>query len=247
MTWLTNRYTLVARVYPALLAIAPVIWTAVLLFPESLSDLRKGAISVIAIGGVLYLLASLARYQGKRIEPELLKRWNGWPTTVLLRHCDHTIDPHTKARYHARLCELCDGLKLPTPDEERTAPVNADCAYRSATTRLIEARRGPAYRMLQDENASYGFRRNLLGLKPFAIGLALMAALVTVLVGAMIVKSPVSIVSIVDTIRDHPDLSALLVADLIYAATFAFMVSTHFVAQSAQEYALALFRTLELS
>ena len=35
--------------------------------------------------------------------------------------------------------------------------------------------------MLHRENASYGFRRNMLGLKPIAIAVAAMAALVTAL------------------------------------------------------------------
>ena len=124
------------------------------------------------------LLVNVARSKGKLLEPQLVDSWGGWPSTTLLRHRDKTIEAPTKARYHKKLQELVGELVLPSADEELANPVAADVVYRSATNLLKEKRRGPKFKLLLRENALYGFRRNLLGLKRIAHSpwLAAMAA-----------------------------------------------------------------------
>src|SRR5690606_31393015 len=116
---------------------------------------------------------------GKRVETALLAEWGAWPTTQFLRHRDATIDPFTKARYHAKLQVICPDLSLPTKEDEQANPRRTDDVYRSATMRLLEQRRGPEYKLIQGENAHYGFRRNLLGLRPVACFLVGSSSLVT--------------------------------------------------------------------
>lgn len=244
MPKMVNRYWLVARVYPALLALAPVLWTTVVLAPQLVSDYLKGTASVLAIGCALYLLSSLARSQGKFAETQLLERWGGWPTTILLRHRDKAIDPYTKARYHQALAGLV-GTALPFPAEEPAAPADADDAYRSATKRLIELRRGAEFQIIHDENASYGFRRNLFGLRPIAVGLALTPGAVTALIWWAELPKPVDLGQFAASVRAYPYLPVLLAADFAYAIMLALIITTWFVRQAADEYALALFRSLE--
>jgi hypothetical protein len=241
-----NHYSLVARVYPAMLSFAPALWTAVVLVPALISDVWNGTVSLLAIGCILYLLASLARSRGKVLEGNLLAAWGGWPTTILLRHGDPTIDPITKARYHRALAAIMGRASLPTAKEEESAPIEADHIYRSATKQLIETRRAPTFRMLADENASYGFRRNLLGLKWVTVGIALLALGATGQIWWWHVTQPVDFNAIVSAARAHVALPVLLTVDVCYATIFIFMIRRRFVRQAADEYALALFRTLDL-
>lgn len=239
-----NRYSLVARVYPALLALAPVLWTAIVLFPQLLSDYKKGAASALAIGCVLYLIANLARSRGKFAEDRLLVAWGGWSTTIVLRHRDGRIDHVTKERYHSALGAMI-GRPLPTAESEAVAPADADDIYRSATKRLLEVRRGPKHQIIEDENASYGFRRNLFGLRPIAVGLAILAGVVTGIIWWARLSPRVTLTALVDSISTYPYLLILVTADLAYALLLALMVTEAFVRQAADEYALALLRSLE--
>jgi hypothetical protein len=122
--------------------------------------------------GVLYLLASLARSLGKKVERRLLQQWGGWPTTSWLRHSDGNLPRHTKERYHAVLARKVPGLRLPGVEGERADPVAADDAYGSAVEWLKEQCRGKDCRLVEKENAEYGFRRNLLGLRRVGVVLA---------------------------------------------------------------------------
>jgi hypothetical protein len=42
--------------------------------------------------GLFYVLVNVSRGEGKRIQPGLLEKWGGWPSTVVLCHSDTTID-----------------------------------------------------------------------------------------------------------------------------------------------------------
>jgi hypothetical protein len=238
-----NRYSLIARIYPALLALGPALCSALVLFPRLTSNIRLGAASTLAVACMFYLLASLARSRGKSLEQKLIGLWGGWPTTLVLRHRDTTIDPITKGRYHQALSGM--GVDLPTEAEEIAAPIDADHAYRSATKRLIELRRGRTFQMVEDENASYGFRRNLLGLKSVAISVAALAAIATGLVWWSALAKPVNMESLGKSITTYPYLPVLLLFDLAYMFMFLLLIGRDFVRQAADEYALALFRTLD--
>lgn len=239
-----DTYGLVARVYPAFIVIAPAIWTVGALLPEGIGVAWTGIVAVTTTGAGLYLMSSFARDRGKRLEPALLARWDGWATTRLLRHRDGTVDAVTKARYHIELSKL-SGLKLPTIADESAAPDKADEIYRSSTKYLIEARRDPKHVMLHRENAAYGFRRNLLGLRAIGIAVALASAAVTIGVWIMRDADFPSFVTFLDRLRANPNLPLLAGADLLYAIGLAAIVSERFCHQAAVEYAEALFRTLD--
>jgi len=233
---LFDGYTRVARVYPALISLAPVIWTAAAVAPNAFTEstLRVGLTAAVGLGGIA-LLANLARSRGKEAESVLLVEWDGWPTTRFLRHRNAIIDPFTKARYHAKLQQLSPDLSLPNEGDERRDPRRADDVYRSATARLLELRRGPDYKLLQGENAQYGFRRNLLGLKPVALSL----------VAASIAVTSVTYWSPFGAGLARPPLFAAWLGDFCFVLVFALIVRKEFVRQAADEYALSLLRTLD--
>jgi len=241
-----DSYNRVARIYPGMLAIAPVLWTLASLEP----DLFVGSASRVVVSGSCFLgsltlLASIARWRGKHVESVLVQKWGGWPTTAILRHSDRTIDSFTKARYHQELEKICVGLKLPSEDQEKQSPSDADARYRSATKCLIEKRREDKYHLLHKENALYGFRRNLLGLKP--------AALVILVVLTSLIAIPlwngapasISLQTIEADLSERRQIYSLLIANLCAIIIWTWAVRPGFVRQSSEEYAIALFRTMD--
>jgi hypothetical protein len=132
-------------------------------------------VTLVVSCGLLFGLSVFSRSCGKRVEARLLK----WPTTEWLRHGDTHIPTPTKGRYHKALVKHVPGLILPTSDEERSNPSAADDAYRSAVDWLKERCRGKGFPIVIKENIEYGFRRNMRGVRPFAIGVIALAIIGT--------------------------------------------------------------------
>jgi hypothetical protein len=103
--------------------------------------------------------------------------------------------------------------------------------YRSATKRLIELRRGDEYRLVSKENAEYGFRRNLLGLRPAALAVLVGAAATTA--WCRWSENPQLVYTIVA--------AALTGAGVVWFA----MARRSIVEEAAFQYSDALLRTLE--
>jgi hypothetical protein len=170
-----DRYTLFARLFPAIIAAAPALALAwVLMSSKSLGITH--AIAGTALAVLLMVFADVARRRGKQIEPALIDRMGGLPSITMLRHCDDTLDAATKARMHKFLSDkLCE--PAPTAPEEGADLSAADGFYARAGTWLREnTRNKKKFDILFNENITYGYRRNLFALKWPA--LALNAAIV---------------------------------------------------------------------
>jgi hypothetical protein len=188
-----DAYGRQARLYPALLTLLPLAALVVAVFPVVLTSGIGGSfLAAAASCGLVFLLADVSRTAGKRLEPKLLHLWGGWPTTLWLRHNSQLLPAATKARYHAFLSGRIPGLTLPNQAEELNDPAQADDTYRSATQWLQEQCRGPEFALVHKENAAYGFRRNLLGLRPYGLSLSLLClvSLTGVIVSRVLVLSP---------------------------------------------------------
>jgi len=109
---ISDTYDRKARIYPALLALAPGFGIAVSLYGLEI-DMQRGLLGLLAAVGGLFLLSNIAREAGKRLERDLFESWGGVPTTQLQRHRDNTIDPVTKRRIHKF---LSGKLGVPFPD-----------------------------------------------------------------------------------------------------------------------------------
>lgn len=244
---LFDDYNRKARLYPALLTIGPFFWTVAAFDPNLIiGSLSHVLSSLILFSGALTLLSNLARWRGKISERTLIEKWGGWPSTSLLRHRDVTIESFTKARYHRELETICEGLKMPTEEEEKINPSEADARYRSATRRLIEKRREKKYQLLHSENAQYGFRRNLLGLKSSALTILCLMTLFAGVALAYGTHTPISNwESFYVDIRERQPLYLLLVANILAIIVWIWAIRPSFVKQASEEYALALFRTLD--
>lgn len=169
----TDPYERPARLYPALLALLPLLALVMLLYGPKATAVT-GAVSVAVSCGGLYLTTNLCREFGKRLEEKLYRRWGGKPTTQLLRHRDTTIEAVTKRRYHAFLAAKINE-PFPTKDQEAANPAAADDVYQSGVRWLLNHTRpedNKKFDLIFKENVAYGFRRNALGVKPFALAMA---------------------------------------------------------------------------
>jgi len=171
-----DRYTYCARLLPALIVSLPFL---ILLF-IALPAIWKliGALSAMGVSvALIFLMAQCGRDAGKRKEPGLFRAIGGKPTTRLLRHVDATLPPATKKRYHDFLSANAPGFSTPTSQQEASDPDAADRMYDSAADWLrAKTRDTTLHELLFAENISYGFRRNLWGMKPLGIGACILGA-----------------------------------------------------------------------
>jgi hypothetical protein len=159
-----DTYTLKAQAIPAMLATAPAIALVIALVLSTSSSMSKiFSTSIIAV--LVVAIADLGRRLGKKKEPGIYAKLGGMPSVVMLRHRDSTFDPATKARYLAFLGRQIKG-KPPTDTEEIAAPGSADSFYGRCGTWLREHTRDTRkFRLVFVELVTYGFRRNLYGLR----------------------------------------------------------------------------------
>lgn len=241
---LFDSYGRTARLYPGIIFLLPLLWHLPLLsgsvtlsLPESI-----GATAIACAG--LYSVAAFARHCGKGAEAKLIARWGGWPTSILLRHRDERIDHLTKARYHAQLTTL-SGVAMPSAAEEQEQPAQCEAAYRSAIRVLIEARRDDSYALLHRESAAYGFRRNLYGLRGFAVAMTGLLFIVTVGVWLVQFDGPATAAGVFTALKADKTWAIAGVLDLVYLAFYGLVVTPEFVFQAGADYAVALLRTLD--
>lgn len=163
-----DDYFLRARVYPGLIVILPFGLFIELLLPTI--QLRVITPLVISAGGA-FLLGNISRSAGKKLETRLITRWGGLPTTRMLRYKARE-ENHILFDRRRLAIERVTGISLPSQqDETAGAQSSSDDYYKAAVRVLITKVRDKKddYPRVHDENVSYGFRRNLLGLKPQAI------------------------------------------------------------------------------
>lgn len=159
-----DKYTLFARLFPAIVAAAPAIALAWAVIAGKEIKLVQ-AIAGTALTVLLMVFADVARRRGKAIEPRLIERMGGLPSITMLRHCDTTFEAATKARMHAFLAEKL-AEPAPTAEQEAAVPETADDFYRRAGNWLRENTRSKKkFDILFNENITYGYRRNLFALK----------------------------------------------------------------------------------
>jgi hypothetical protein len=170
---LFDNYTLKARFYPVVILFIPLVIVGIFYSVEF--EKIYLLLTSIGVGGALmYLFSQLGRDQGKMKEKELWKGWGGAPSTQLLRLTDERIDKFTKKRYHNKMLLLCPVDSIPDTEMERYNLAEADQVYIAWSKYLIsKTRDAKKFSLLLKDNTSYGFRRNLWGLKWYGIILSL--------------------------------------------------------------------------
>lgn len=225
-----DRYTYCARLLPALIVLLPFL---ILLFIASpIFGAITGLFSAIGLSvALIFLVAQCGRDAGKRKEPKLFDTIGGKPSTRLLRHRDATLPPATKTRYHSFLKANVPGFALPTLKQETDKPDAADKMYASAVDWLLaKTRDTKLHELLFAENISYGFRRNLWGMKPVGI----LACLLSISVITAILSG------IIPFILDTSIALATIMAMTVLLSFWLFTVRVRWVAVPAEAYAKSL-------
>lgn len=181
---LSNPYERRARLAPMLIALAPMIALGVLYIPGLTNLGLKSAAAVLVYGTISTLLAAQARQAGKRLEPKLKVEWGGWPSMMIFRHRDSWINPITKSNIHVAMARTVPSTYAPTPEQEAQNPAEADNVYLawSEYLRILARNNEKHFPHVFRESMSYGFHRNLYGLKTFAISVLLISITATAFV-----------------------------------------------------------------
>lgn len=164
-----DKYTIKARLYPSFIVLLPAFVVSI----YYITDFEKYYhyfTALAAVGLFTFLLSQLGRDRGKLKEPSLHNYFGGKPTTQILRHSNNHIDPVTKERYHRLLSQKIANIQIPTPAQENNSINQSDQVYESCAKYLISKTRDTnKFNILFKENISYGFRRNLWGMKLWAL------------------------------------------------------------------------------
>lgn len=171
-----DAYIIRARLFPAILAISPFIALVAITVSWNALSLPQ-TITTVAVGVLFFAFSDLARRLGKRTEKDLFKETGGVPSNNLLMHLDTTFDPTTQERYRKFVGDLI-GEKAPSAENEAKDPAAARAYYIRVGNWLRENTRDhKEFQLLFEENITYGFRRNLYGIKWPALVLNLLVLL----------------------------------------------------------------------
>lgn len=222
---LLDGYVLRARLFPAMLAIAPSIVFLLVMVAGSYQQMGlPEVLTTVTVGVLFFAFADLARRFGKRAERVLFASTGGRPFPTVLRHRDTVIDAKSKARYHGFLAQALKE-SAPTRFEEEGDPVAADQFYMLSGNFLREQTRDQSkYSVLFAENVSYGFRRNLYGVKSAGLFLNLVTVAASVL---LIYRSDGA---------SLPQYGVVLVVAAVHALYFLFGVTKKSVMEASDQY-----------
>ena len=174
----SDLYTLRARVQPTIMVALPVIFVVYALLPDYVLFVTA-FLGLLGVAGGNDIVAHVGRERGYKKQDDLWASWDGPPTTRLLRHRhipgDIALAPELRQQFESWL-----GYALPTQGEEEADPIAADEKYKNAIGYLLEATRDASkFPLVSAENANYGFRRNLWGLRSIGIPIAVVLAFVS--------------------------------------------------------------------
>lgn len=229
-----NPYIIRARLFPAVLGVAP----AIALLGLNISSEGFAVaqfVSTLALGVLFFTFSNIARRFGKSAERRLFANNGGFPTNTLLHRSDTKFDKATKDRYRSKLEALC-GEKAPSERMELKDPAAADAYYKRAFTWLREnTRKEHGFEILFEENVTYGFWRNLYGIKWPAL---LLNASVVLICGGLLYWhsfSPSAVQSMV----------TIAIIGAVHAAFFLVGVTKRSVFEASDQYARQLVLALD--
>jgi hypothetical protein len=227
-----DAYTRRARLAPAALAALPPL---ALLGSGLVAPQHLVSAVAIAAGAIGIVVCGVVRDLGRKVQPDLWRSWGGSPTVRRLRWRDAT-DQSAVARRHARV-ESVTGEPLPRADEELADPAAADERYDEAIAVLRDlTRNDDDFPLVFEENATYGFRRNCLGLRPVALAVAAVSLALSV----------VLLVTASHRSQDHTNRFGIAAAIAVIAVlAWWLLVTRAWVRSSAELYADQLLESVE--
>lgn len=229
-----DRYTMQARVLPALIVALPI---ALAIGAVVGAPAWAAVLGITTWAGGTALLAQVARDGGKRKEAALFASWGGKPTVARLRH-HGAANPITLSRWHAKLKKAMGNVKLPTAQQEAADPGGADTVYEACGTFLRgHTRNEKNFPLVFAENCNYGFRRNLWGMRP--VGIVVVLTSLVIMVGLLAVDP---------SAHQGTQLAAVVLGggiDILLLAGWLFVFTPNWVRVPAEAYAERLLEACE--
>ena len=171
-----DSYSIYARAFPIYITLMPVALALFPILPEGY-DWKLGGATALVLLPLSYLCRQIGGDKGRKLESALWDKWGGPPTTRFLRHCNSEFNKNTRDRIHDKLCGL--GLHVPSQNEQEQDARAADAHYESCTDELRHRTRdSKRFHLVFKGLTEYGFRRNLLGLKPVGMLLTVLSFVV---------------------------------------------------------------------
>lgn len=230
-----DAYTVRARIVPALIAGLPCLAFLFVTVPWDSFGLSNALILTMCFV-LLYAFADLARSRGRKVEAKLNTR----QTPHLWHRADRQIPQISKDNYRSFIAGVLNH-PAPTEHDELNDPARADDFYLSAGNWLRDATRDSAkFKILYGELLTYGFRRNLLGLKPIAL---VLNVFVTTALVALFYDRPSYFYDL-----NHADVKfyTLVVVTLCHSLYMIFAVSRNGVKEASAMYGRQLILSCEL-
>jgi hypothetical protein len=175
---------------------------------------------------------------GKRKEQALFDSFGGRPTERMLCH-EHASNKILVAERHRQLAKLFPKVKIPTADSEKkdrraALEVYAACVYKMRAQARANKEKFPH---VHRENVHYGFRRNLWGLKPYAVAITLVSLIVVSadMVGQLMAHQQI-----------HLAVPAIAGVDLLLLVTWILVVNRDWMRRGAILYAERLLEALDV-
>ena len=228
-----DRYNWHARVFPVYISILPITLALSVTLPQSFKW-PLGPVTVFVPLLLAFFAAQIGADPGKRLEKRLWCEWDGPPTTRFLRHSNTEFNRVSREKVHATFRRL--GFALPSTNDENEDPKAADIHWEACTEALIvRTRDRTRYPLVYRGLTDYGFRRNLLGLKPLGVSLNFIALLLCLCEGWVSWQS-----------REETDAAVgAAIISFVLLAIWLFWVTKKTVAISADRYARFLLETAQ--
>lgn len=174
-----DRYELRARLLPVLVSVLPLLVSVFLCFP-GLRDLVSSTALLGVVAGLSPVVAEVARTRGKGLETRIR---SSSESAALLSWKNEELAA-VKSEIRSELARRFPDVQWPSQQQEHEDGPGTHKTYAGVVVRLFPSFRDPErYPLVHAELTSYGFRRNLVGLKPLAISCSVLGALLAAAVG----------------------------------------------------------------
>lgn len=224
---LFDHYNFRARISVGIILLSPVL-LMLYLQVEMIRKLSTTAIVLVCLFSLANLMIVLSRFYGKKVHSKRKK------AEEYLYPSDSHFDMLTKKRFYKTLAAKNSSLnvlveKQDCPDEEFYEACKSAVHWLRVNTRDSK--------LVTEENINYGFYRNMLGVKPFGIGISVFLLTVHLL------QFWIGFCGNVGNVT--PEYLISLVIALLYLALWLFLVNRKIVDFAAENYAEALINSID--
>lgn len=239
-----DHYTINARFKPAFFSVLPAAITVLAWYPDA-KTLIGSILTVLISFGVMTFISGLISNLGNELQDKLFVTWGGAPSTSIMRYSNSILDKFTKTRYNQWLESKIDGLTMPTPEEEATAPDIADQKYRSATNYLREHTRDKKkYPAVYRDNVAYGFARNLLAIRILGLSVSGISIIINSYLLSLLLHDNTTVTTNIFIKQNLAGMGAIAVS-VVMLIVFLFVINKNYVKGRAIRYARSLYEVCE--